>query len=113
MAWGPGGVTFTDSKTLTDDEAACVTEASQTVTEAGGTIRVKLADKMQALQLLGKHLGMFVERHEHTGANGEPIQHEHSVTGRIDQYTAAFAGVADRAGEGGPAGDGAGEPVRP
>ena len=62
MSWGPNGVTFLDSKTLSPDEAACVAEASETVTEAGGTIRVKLCDKLTALQLLGKHLGMFVER---------------------------------------------------
>src|SRR5690606_23753564 len=28
----------------------------------------------RALELLGKHLGMFVERHEHTGADGGPIE---------------------------------------
>lgn len=74
---------------------------------------VKVHDQAAALAHVARHLGMFVERHEHTGANGEPIQHEHSVTGRIDHLTAAFEGVADRAGEGGPAGDGAGEPVHP
>ncbi len=71
------------------------------------------AARVSAWTQLGKHLGMFVERHEHSGPNGEPIQHEHSLTARIDELTAAFAGVADRAGEGGPPGDGAGEPVRP
>jgi len=30
----------------------------------------------RALQLLGKHLGMFVERHEVSGPDGEPIQHQ-------------------------------------
>lgn len=61
MTWGPDRVTFLPSDTLTDDEAACVVEASQTVTETGGTIRVKLADKVAALTLLGKHLGLFQE----------------------------------------------------
>lgn len=29
-------------------------------------------------ELLAKHLGMFVERHEHTGPDGEPIRVEYS-----------------------------------
>lgn len=32
-----------------------------------------------ALKLLGQHLGMFVEKHEHTGADGAPIAHELTV----------------------------------
>ena len=30
----------------------------------------------RALELIGKHLGMFVERKEHTGKDGGPIQYE-------------------------------------
>lgn len=30
----------------------------------------------RALELIGKHIGMFVERHEVTGKDGGPIQHE-------------------------------------
>lgn len=33
----------------------------------------------RALELLGKHNGMFVERHEHTGRGGHPIQVEEVV----------------------------------
>jgi len=64
MSWGPEGVKLRPSAELTDDEAAIVAEASQTVTEAGGTIRLKTVDKLGALKLLGTHLGMFVERRE-------------------------------------------------
>src|SRR5689334_25383340 len=64
MSWGPEGVKLRPSAELTDDEAATVSEASQTVTEAGGTIRLKTADKLGALKLLGTHLGMFVEKRE-------------------------------------------------
>lgn len=62
MSWGPDGVRFARSDELTDDEAACVVEASETVTEAGGTIRVKLADKLGALSLLAKIQGLLVDR---------------------------------------------------
>src|SRR3954471_4710859 len=41
MSWGPGGVTLRPREALTDEEAAIVAEASQTVTENGGTIRLK------------------------------------------------------------------------
>lgn len=70
MQWGPDGVTFTASHELTEDEAACVVEASETVTKDGGTIRVKLADRVQALTLLGKQVGMFKDRVEHSGNIG-------------------------------------------
>ncbi|WP_274433885.1 terminase small subunit [Alicyclobacillus sp. ALC3] len=35
---------------------------------------VKMADKLKALELLGKHLGMFVDRREVTGKDGGPIE---------------------------------------
>src|SRR5689334_21073978 len=62
MSWGPGGVTLRSSAELADEEAAIVAEASQTVTEAGGTLRLKTVDKLGALRLLGQHLGMFAEK---------------------------------------------------
>jgi len=60
--WGPGGVKLKSSEELTDDEASCVAEVSESVTESGGTIRFKLHDKKGSLELLGKHLGMFTEK---------------------------------------------------
>jgi hypothetical protein len=40
------------------------------VTEAGGTIRVKLADKRAALVDLGRHLQMFTDNVKHSGSIG-------------------------------------------
>lgn len=37
--------------------------------------KIKLWDKRAALVDLGKHLGLFVERHEHTGKDGGPIEY--------------------------------------
>lgn len=65
--WGPDGVRLVPSADLPPDAAACVAEVSQTTTEGGGSIRFKLHSKTAALELLGKHLGMFREVHEHTG----------------------------------------------
>jgi len=39
-------------------------------------VKLKLIDKIRALELIGKHLAMWVERHEHTGKDGSPIQAE-------------------------------------
>ena len=57
--WGPGGVVLKDSKGLRPEDTAAVAEISQTVTEAGGTKRIRLHDKLKALELLGRYFSMF------------------------------------------------------
>jgi hypothetical protein len=57
-----------------DDEAAFVSEVSETTTEHGGSLKLKTNDKLKALELLGRHLGMFKEKVEVTGKDGGPIQ---------------------------------------
>ncbi len=68
MRWGAGGVTLRESSELTDDEAALVSEVAETVSAAGNGLKLKTHDKVKALELLGKHLGMFVDKVEHSGA---------------------------------------------
>jgi phage terminase small subunit len=41
----------------------------------GGTVTRPNASKMKALELLAKYLGMLVEKHEHTGKDGAPIEY--------------------------------------
>jgi phage terminase small subunit len=72
LSWGPGGVSLRDSSELTDDEAAIVAEVSETG-------RVKLFDRVKALELLGRHLGLFVERREVSGPDGSAVKAE--ITG--------------------------------
>lgn len=74
MSWGPGGLKLKDSAELTDDDAAFVSEVSETTTEHGGSLKLKTNDKLKALELLGRHLGMFKEKVEVTGKDGGPIQ---------------------------------------
>ena len=57
--WGESGVTLTDSDILTEEQTACISEVSETITKDGGTIKFKLHDKKAALELLGRHLGIF------------------------------------------------------
>jgi len=75
VTWGPQKVTILDSGMLSEDDAACVMEVSETTTNAGGTVRFKLYNKKDALELLGRHLGMFSDIIKHTGEGGGPISH--------------------------------------
>lgn len=59
--WGSRGVRLNDSDGLTGDDARCVGEVSETTSKDGGSLRFKLHDKVKALELLGKHLGMFTD----------------------------------------------------
>lgn len=72
MTWGAGGVVLRESGELTDGEASLLAE----VAETKDGMRVKLHSKLDALGKLGQHLGLFKQQHEHTGANGGPIQTE-------------------------------------
>lgn len=71
--WGPDGIRVRDKDGLTREQQAVVAEVSETKTEHGGTVRVKLHDKRGALVDCGRHLGMFKDVHEHTGRDGAPL----------------------------------------
>ena len=62
MEWGPEGVKLKDSAELTEEQAASVAEVSGTTTKDGGSLRLKKHDKVKALELLGRHLGMFTDK---------------------------------------------------
>lgn len=59
VEWGEEGVTLKASKELSASAAAAVAEVGETVTEHGGTKRVKLHNKIDGLRLLGQRMGMF------------------------------------------------------
>lgn len=61
MSWGNGGVTLRESSELTDDEAAAVSEVIETTTKDGGSVKIKLHSKTDALDKLCKHLGIYGE----------------------------------------------------
>ncbi|HEY8358673.1 MAG TPA: terminase small subunit [Ramlibacter sp.] len=58
-------VQIVGSDDIDDDTAAAIAEISQT--DKGG-LKIKLHDKRAALVDLGKHLGMFVDKVEHSGS---------------------------------------------
>jgi phage terminase small subunit len=55
-------------------DLSVLAECSETITEFGKTIKVRLHDKKPALDKLAKLLGMEKDRVEHTGADGGPIE---------------------------------------
>ena len=60
--WGSSGVTIKDSKELSREQRGIVSEVSQTITPTGGTIRVKLHDKLGAIQQLAKLHGLVTDK---------------------------------------------------
>lgn len=82
MRPGSDGDPTLDFSNLTRDQAAALVEVTVEDFKDGRgedardvrRVKFKLADKRAALVDLGKHLGLFVERHEHTGKDGGPIQ---------------------------------------
>lgn len=59
--------------------------------------KIRLWDKNSALEKIAKHLGMFIERVEHTGKNGGPIE---QLLGRMRPSTLRVA--KDAPGDDGP-----------
>lgn len=57
--FGPAGVQIRSSAELDDATAAAISEVSETTTQFGGSRKVKLHDKVKALELAGRHLGLF------------------------------------------------------
>lgn len=72
-----------DFSGLTRDQAAAITEVTtETYLEGRGDdaervkrVRLKLSDKKGALELIGKHLGMFPNKTEVSGPDGGPIRY--------------------------------------
>ncbi|MGW8285766.1 MAG: terminase small subunit [Candidatus Deferrimicrobiaceae bacterium] len=64
-SWGPDGVTFKDSSDLDPEVVAAIAEVSEDADKLGNRLlKVKLHSKLQALEKLGKHLGMFADKLE-------------------------------------------------
>jgi phage terminase small subunit len=77
----PGGDPYLDFTALTRDQAAALQEVTvEDYVEGRGDnardvkrVKFKLADKRAALVDLGRHLGIFVNKHQYTGKDGGPI----------------------------------------
>ncbi|EGW50294.1 hypothetical protein HMPREF1022_02667 [Desulfovibrio sp. 6_1_46AFAA] len=90
MEWGPDGVKLKASADLTEEQAASVAEVSETTTKDGGSLKLKKHDKVKALELLGRHMGMFKDKVENEISGGMALHHE---------VTPVVAGLLDRLGK--------------
>lgn len=61
MSWSEDGVTLTASSELTRAQTALVAEVQQTTTKDGGSIRLKVHDKLAALREINKMQGNYAE----------------------------------------------------
>ncbi len=75
MVWNGETMIVRDSDTLSDDDAACVSEVSSTTTKEGGSIKLKMHDKIAALDKLGKHLKLFTDVSD--------VNHKYNIMGKI------------------------------
>lgn len=84
MRAGPDGDPYLNFSGLTRDQAAALSEVTVEDFKDGRgedardvrRVKFKLHDKKGALVDLAKMLGFIVEKHEHTGKDGAPIQTE-------------------------------------
>lgn len=81
------------SDIIDHDAAAAIAEISQT---KDGALKVKMHNKVSALQEMGKHLGI-AQKLEHSGPGGLPIQH---ITTAMSAQEAADAYAATLNGDG-------------
>lgn len=85
MSWTASGMRLRNSDDLTEDEAAIVSEVRETTTKDGGSRTLKTHDKLKALELLGKHLGMFEKKPEDPEAEEVAGIEVRVVNGRREQ----------------------------
>ena len=78
LSWGPDGVKFTDSEALTPEQTACVAEVSEQITESSRHVKFKLHNKIDALNSLAKHLGMFPSKVEQPSVQ-VPVQFDITI----------------------------------
>ena len=69
---------------------------------------------LRAYELLGKHLGLYRDRQEISGPDGQSIKYEQEVKENVDEFTSRIAGLAKRSevpggASSGSSRDGAGE----
>lgn len=101
--WNESGVRFKPSDEIDEELAAAIVEVSETVTQSGGTLKIRQHDKVRALELLGKHQKLFADRVEHSGPDGKPIEtmnrSELSDEELEAKYQAALAKAQGKGGE--------------
>jgi len=106
VEWGPDGVKMRRREELDDQSAAAIAEVSQTVFKGATTVKFKLHSKVSALELLGRHLGVFKDHSLNVNVRGEvkaqhSHEHQHHVSIDLDPYRDAVRTFIEAALDGG------------
>ena len=67
VTWEGNDVRIVDADEISADDAATVAEISRSESKDKVNIRVRMHDKLNALEKAMKHLGMLVDKQEHAG----------------------------------------------
>lgn len=62
LSWDSDGVVLKSSTDISADATAAISEITDTRSELGGMVRVKLHNKVAALEQLAKHVGLYHDR---------------------------------------------------
>lgn len=89
--WTDGTMRLVSSDEIDDDTAAAISEIS---IDKDGRVKLKFWPKVGALDSIGKHLQMFIERREISGPDGGPIK----VEGLTDEQLHALINKLSPAG---------------
>ena len=100
VSWTNNSITIKDSSKLTPEVTACIAEITQTETQHGCNIKIKLHSKTAALEMLGRYLAMFTEKHEHTGKDGGAIElnTEHNLSKLSKDELRSLLALVEKAG---------------
>lgn len=94
-----GSLIITDTADLTEDQQAAISEITETVTEHGRTVKVKLHDKLAALVNLAKVLRMYQEREaprDDSRWNGDAlVSARQKLTERLERIAKKLAADPD------------------
>jgi hypothetical protein len=92
-----GQLVVKDHAQLTEDQLAAVASVEEVITKKGlRTLRVKQHDKLAALALLSKLVGITPNKLEVSGPGGQPIAVDHTLGTARERLAARLDGIATK-----------------
>lgn len=85
VSYSQGGVALRDSATLDEDAHRAIAEVSETLTDSSRSLKFKLHDKLKALEMLGRHLGVFAADNKQQSDRGSGVIIMYPSNGRDEE----------------------------